>query len=169
MPMYRSPLAFTFSSRFSVFSYLQNGHTNTESTAQCQLRGARPRGVVERRQGANSERTCGRLEHAPLVAAIDDDVARLHVLHQVVNGLVYRGASLYQDDDTPAERGVAAGAGASARLVRRELSQAPRASRNSPWALQGGDKLLHVLETVELGAQTCIERGTRLRDALPAS
>lgn len=38
---------------------------------------------------------------SPLIATIDDDVSRLHVLHQLLNGLVHGSTSLHQDDHTP--------------------------------------------------------------------
>ena len=43
--------------------------------------------------------------HSPLIPSVDDDVAGLHVLHELIHGLVDGGAGLHQNDDTPVRGG----------------------------------------------------------------
>lgn len=78
------------------------------------------RSVTQARTGdvhAGSERRGVRVP--PLVPAVDDDVAWLHVLKKACNGLIHRSPGLHKDDDGPAARGRVSDERRSLRRLRR--------------------------------------------------
>lgn len=44
------------------------------------------------------------MQCSPFIATIDDDVSRLHVLAQLINGLIHRCTCLDKDHYTPAHK-----------------------------------------------------------------